>query len=129
MERTVSIGGAEVRLAAPKSLTIRVEIATLSAGADFSMPRAFGAALGACWQSGGNRPKAKHTGDMRDYGKRVIDELHDRGITWQALQVAGLVAWNLCTKDLITENEVTEAEGNSDEQTAPAEMDPSALIL
>ena len=120
MAKTIQLGEDEVRLGAPASLTIRAEIGMLI---NTSQVRAFGAALGACWQSP-NRPKARLGGNMSDYGKAVIDDLGQRGLLWSQIQEAGQHAWLLCSSGLMREEEVTEHEGNSSGQ-----MEPSALTL
>lgn len=102
-----------LKLEAPKSFTVRHEIV---ASAKSNWMRAFVAALAVCWKGPG-RPKVSYSSCEYNplmYGGKVLDELLEHGYDLAELLEAGAEALNLLAEDLLTEAEVTEAEGNSD---------------
>jgi hypothetical protein len=116
---TLSYGDGKTRqlkLQAPKSFALRHEIA---AAAGSNWRRAFIAALAVCWVSPG-RPKTSYSScdyNPLAFGGKVIDELDAQGYDFSELLAAGVEAFNLLAEGMLTEAEVSDAEGNSD---APA---------
>ena len=110
---TVNLGGAEVRLGLPKSYSVCFDV-VVAAGQNTL--RAFCAALGLCWQGKG-RPRARYDASGYNalaYGGQVLDELVARGLTPGEVHAAGAIAFNLMAEQIITEDEVADAEGNSE---------------
>ena len=112
------LGDLTVPLRIPESIASRFDVLT-AGGANLN--RAACAALAMAW-TGPGRPKTRKSHDVLDYGGRVMDELTGRGLKPVQVLVAGVVAFNLITNGLITEDEVDEEEGNSE---APGDSTPS----
>jgi len=48
--------------------------------------------------------------DVMVYGGAVLDELAARGLKYNELQAAGMMAWSLCAAAILTESEVSDTE-------------------
>jgi hypothetical protein len=107
---TAKLGDLSVPLVQPSSLASRYDVL---AAAATNLPRAACAALALAWK-GPNRPKARKSHDVLDYGGRVMDELGERGYHPLQIMGAALAAYHVTTDGLITAAEVDEAEGNSE---------------
>lgn len=110
----VKLGERTVKLRAPASYALRVEITSAAAT---NAQRAFCAALAACWSEESlGRPTVRYAAcgyNPLDFGGRVLDELAGRGIPTREILAAGARAWDLLSDGVLTHDEVTEAEGNS----------------
>ena len=72
----------EIKLTAPSSMAVRVQIAELLSG---SPSIAGAAALGVCWRGAGAPGVRWKTGKAADYGTAVFDKLLDSGMSWSRL--------------------------------------------
>lgn len=102
-----------IKLVVCKSFAVRHEIAAAAAS---NWRRGFVAALAVCWKGPG-RPKTSYAScdyNPLAYGGKVLDELLEQGHDLAEVLAAGTQAFNVLAEDLITEAEVSEAEGNSD---------------
>ena len=109
----VQIKGQTVTLQSPSSYTLRAEVWMLAAA---NQLRGLAAAVGMCWRGSG-RPHVSYEAcryDAAIYGQRVLDELAERGLTLSEIFAAGGVALRLMTDGLVSEQSVSDAEGNSD---------------
>jgi len=114
-EQVIELAGKPIRLVRPRSYAARMDVVMAASG---NTMRAMAAALGLCWAqvgAGVQRPLrttlAAHKYDALAYGGAVLDELLGvRGVSAQDLAPALTAAWQLCTADLITAEEVAEAE-------------------
>lgn len=105
----ISLGGTDVQLALPQSFALLSDVVS---AASRNQGRAFGAALGICWQGSG-KPRTSLQGysyDVMVYGGAVLDELAARGLKYNELQAAGMMAWSLCAAAILTESEVSDTE-------------------
>ena len=111
-DTTVKLGGVDVRLAVPTSYTQRTEVWL---AAQDNHVRGSAAALAMCWR-GPKRPRTSYSQSSFNpliFGQKVHDELRGRGIPLVELMQAQSAALLLITTGLVTDVEVTEAEGNS----------------
>ena len=116
LEKRVTIAGKEVRLTPPASHALRAEILGMVRTA--STVRICGAALGATWRSPKPPRVAFDHCNISRYGGDVYNLLCDRGATDGELAIAGASAYELIAESkgitpTPTEEEVTEAQGNS----------------
>jgi len=113
MEDRVTLGGAELALVVPRSMSARYEVA--GAALEHGL-RAGGAALGLCW-GGPNRPTADYARcryDPLKYGGAVMDDLLSRGHDLAEIATAGRAAYLICTTDLVSSDDVDTAEDFTD---------------
>ncbi len=114
----VKVGKRTVELVVPTDYEICADIFTASA---INFQRALAAALGVCWSDRSlGRPKIRYAQchhSALEYGGRVINELHEHGVPLKDVLAAGAVAFDLVTAQVVTEDEVEDAVGNSE---APA---------
>ena len=111
----VTVKGQPVRLAAPASLTMAFEVRDALL---VSHQRAYAAALGLCWPKLAR--KVPYRFDVLPYGGRVLDYLLDQGVPYHEVMQAGLAAYRLITRDLLSLAEVKEAQDFSE---APPDED------
>lgn len=119
--KIVHIGGRDVVLTVPKSYALRTEVWL---AANENHIRGSMAALAMCWKGPG-RPRTQYSRAGYNplvFGAQVMDEMIDRGLTLQELMPAGAAAIQLVVGGLVTDEEVKEAEGNSE---AEAEVSAS----
>ncbi len=115
--KIVKIGDMDVELGAPRSITMMHEIMLCKQECTVLL-RPWGAAIGACWQSG-CRPQAdiiRFGGrDMALYGMMVADELLERdGVTVEQIQAAGEAALDIIRNAFFGKEDVEKAKGNSE---------------
>jgi len=87
------------------------------------MIRGISTALGLCTRGPG-RVRASYPAsgfNAMIYGGKVFAELRERGVSLQDITTAGQAAYELMTGDLLTEKEIEEAVGNSEDlgETSP----------
>ena len=120
MSKTVNmgpLGAVELRL--PASTLVRYEVLRR---VESHHERAMCSALGLCWGGRQRLPRYETTHDARVHGDRVFEALVQAGVKPSAIFAAGAEALDLLAEGLISEEEVAEAEGNSD---APVEQSTS----
>lgn len=116
MKNTVKLGGRDIQLLPPRSYAAAYDVVI---AAQQNEVRAGAAALGLCWQGeGGPKTSYEVAGyDAIKYGGLVMDELVARGLRPMEIRAAGAVAWWVAADQIVSEEEVSAAEGNS---VAPA---------
>ena len=101
----------EIKLKAPSSMAVRVQIAELLSG---SPSIAGAAALGVCWRGAGAPGVRWKTGKAADYGTAVFDKLLESGMSWSRLNELAVEAVGLISAGLPTDEEEATAMGNSE---------------
>tara|TARA_R110002020_G_scaffold6340_3_gene26697 strand:+ start:2263 stop:2625 length:363 start_codon:yes stop_codon:yes gene_type:complete len=115
MSTQYQIGEYSITLSPPQSMAIRWEIYMLSAQ---NPPRAFFAALAACW-TGPGKPSAslsQHRFSVGAWGAAVLDELASRGVSPSQAQIIGANAYRLITESIPGEDDVIAAGNGSSEE-------------
>lgn len=107
----VKIGKKEFTLQKPTSFAEAWDVASLG---ERNMHRAFAAALGLCGV--GRKLKLAYLGDPMQYGGKVIDALHEQGLSMADILGPGAQAYSLCAQMIISGNDVEKAESFTEAQ-------------
>lgn len=114
----VTLGGRTVRLEVPASYSTRSDIAFY--GDEGNPRRLMAAALGVCLRGPGRVPVryAAHGCDPMRYGGAVLDALVERGVPESEIWPLARDAFALVVNSVVSQQEVKEAEGNSEDSTS-----------
>ena len=97
-----------VDLVRPKSFTERLDV---QVAVRANPHRGIGCALGLCWMRA--RKRTPYRGDPIAFGGEILDQLDAEGADFADVMEAGTAALALCLEQIVSEAEVSAAEGNS----------------